>query len=87
MLAQASDRQALFFTLWTVKEAWLKRRLEGVAPRRLAQVECRPDPRGELSAWHAADWNLAVTCAAPRWWTPAPACSGNWRVDDLAATA
>ena len=76
--------EALFFALWTVKEAWLKRRREGVAPRRLAQLESHPDPEGELRTYGGPGWCLGVTTAAPRWWTQEPGSSQRWRVEDLA---
>lgn len=86
-LFAAADSEALFYELWTVKEAWLKRRGEWLAPKRLAQIEARPG-EGEARTWAAAgQWRLAL-CAAPgavRWWTPEPAGSGCWQVTDREA--
>src|SRR5262249_55517429 len=65
--------EALFYTLWTVKEAWLKQRGEWIAPRRLVQIEARVDPKGHMGTWGDGDWRLAVTRAVVRWWTREPA--------------
>lgn len=80
----ATPDAALFHELWTVKEAWLKQRGEGIAPRRLAQVEALPQPDGDVRTWRGAGWHLAVTATAVRWWTPEPPVRGAWGVRDLA---
>ena len=82
--APPGEREVLFYQLWTVKEAWLKRRREWVAPRRLAQLDCAPDAQGEVRCWRGADWHLAVTANEVRWRTEEPAPSGRWRVRDAA---
>ena len=84
MLASADDREALFHTLWTVKEAWLKKRREWVSPRRLAQLECTQAANGEVRTWNGGDWKVAVTAREVRWRTPAPQAAGAWSVTDLA---
>jgi 4'-phosphopantetheinyl transferase len=84
MLSAACDREALFYTLWTVKEAWLKQRREWVSPRRLAQIECAPVTRGEVRTWSAGNWKLAVTARQVQWWTPEPQAAGAWAVRTLA---
>lgn len=76
----ATPDAALFHELWTVKEAWLKRRGEWVAPRRLAQIEASPDAQGEVRTWRGDGWHLAVTATVVRWWTLEPAVSGRWAV-------
>jgi 4'-phosphopantetheinyl transferase len=78
----ASEGEALFYELWTVKEAWLKERGEWIAPRRLAQVDAMPGPQGQVRTWRAEDWQLAVTAREVRWWTAEPAVSRTWTVRD-----
>jgi len=80
-------REALFYELWTVKEAWLKRRVEWIAPARLAQVEARRRSDGELRTWRGEHWQLAVTAGEPRWWSPQPRAGQAWAVLDLSAGA
>jgi len=79
-----NERDSLFHQLWTVKEAWLKRRGDWVAPRRLAQLDCTPAAQGEVRCWRGEDWQLAVTAQDVRWWTEAPAPSTSWTVRDAA---
>lgn len=76
------EREMLFYQLWTIKEAWLKRRGEWMAPRRLAQIEAGPDPEGEFSTWLAHNCSLAVSARTVRWWTEEPELSNAWTVVD-----
>jgi phosphopantetheinyl transferase len=73
-------RESLFYTLWTIKEAWLKQRGEWISPRRLAQIDTGLDEGGGVRTWRAEHWHLAVTASDVRWWTPEPARTGSWRV-------
>lgn len=84
LFAGCDDREALFHELWTVKEAWLKRRREWIAPARLQQVQAQRDAAGDVRTWQGQGWRLAL-CApgAVRWWTPEPAAAGRWQVRDL----
>ena len=78
-----AEGEALFHELWTVKEAWLKQRGEWIAPSRLQQLEARPEAAGELRAWRADDWRLAVTARQVRWHTPEPPSARAWCLADL----
>lgn len=85
LLATAADPTALFYELWTVKEAWLKRRQEWIAPSRLQQLDAAPSAQGEVRTWRAPGLQLAL-CAGQveaRWWTPAAATAGRWRIADV----
>lgn len=78
----AGEREAFFYELWTVKEAWLKRRGEWIAPRRLAQIEAGAAPDGEFCTWRGDNWHLAVSARPVRWWTEQPGLSGTWSIVD-----
>lgn len=80
-------RAALFYELWTVKEAWLKRRGEWIAPRRLQQLDARPAEAGDIRTWAGDDWRLAVTAQSVRWWTAEPGARRCWQLRDLSAPA
>lgn len=82
-----ADRADRFYALWTVKEAWLKRRLEGVAPRRLAQLDASLVADGEVRTWSTVHWRAALcTAATPvRWWTREPPTQRAWAVTDASA--
>jgi 4'-phosphopantetheinyl transferase len=80
--AEPSARADLFHTIWTLKEAWLKRHAEGVSPGRLAQVHTRPATPAEANArvWSGGGLTLALVapgdvelkCSgeAPQWASP-----------------
>jgi 4'-phosphopantetheinyl transferase len=86
-LAQSADREAAFYELWTVKEAWLKRRGEWIAPSRLQQLDARPG-NGALQTWSGDGWRLALCANGPsHWWTPRPPESRTWLVNDLRGAA
>jgi 4'-phosphopantetheinyl transferase len=77
--AEPSRRTALFYAIWTLKEAWLKRRAEGVSPGRLAQVQAQPAAPAEANArvWSAGELTLALVApvdAELKWSGEAP----NW---------
>jgi 4'-phosphopantetheinyl transferase len=79
------QREALFYELWTVKEAWLKCRGDWLAPARLRQLDARPAARGTTSAWVGPGWSLAACAAAAsqfRWWTPLPSAGRMWALRD-----
>jgi 4'-phosphopantetheinyl transferase len=79
------EREALFYELWTVKESWLKRRGEWIAPRRLAQLDAQPQQGGEARTWRTEEWSLALCAEAKRvhWWSREPGTARTWRVADL----
>lgn len=57
--------QRQFLVMWTLKEAWFKRRHEGVTPGRLAGVETRPaDGPAEGRVWQHDDMTLALLAEA-----------------------
>jgi 4'-phosphopantetheinyl transferase len=58
-------QQREFLVMWTLKEAWLKRRHEGMTPGRLAHVETRPTAAAaEGRVWQRDDATLAVVAGA-----------------------
>ena len=84
LLDGAPDAVALFHELWTVKESWLKRRGEGLAPSRLVQLDAQPAADGQSRTWQGEGWWLALCAdARPCWWSPEPAPGRRWRVADL----
>ena len=83
--APTQQRDALFHELWTVKEAWLKRRGEWMAPRRLQQLDARPAEDGGIRTWSGGVWKLAVTARAFQWWSEAPTATRRWELTDLTA--
>ena len=85
LLAQSATS---FYELWTVKEAWLKRRGEWIAPSRLQQLDTRPADQGDVRTWEGEGWRLAL-CAddGARWWTPQPRTSRPWLVKDVSRVA
>ncbi|MCD6078628.1 MAG: hypothetical protein K0R89_2566 [Ramlibacter sp.] len=78
------QRDDLFHELWTVKEAWLKRRGEWIAPKRLQQLDARLTNDGEIRTWCGGPWRLAVTAREVRWWTLEPGDDRSWHVADHA---
>ncbi|HEX7889583.1 MAG TPA: 4'-phosphopantetheinyl transferase superfamily protein [Ramlibacter sp.] len=80
----ASAQEALFHELWTVKESWLKRRGEWVAPARLVRVEGQPGEPGEVRTWLGESWVLAL-CGGQdvRWLGELPLPLRTWQVRDL----
>jgi 4'-phosphopantetheinyl transferase len=82
-----AERDALFYALWTLKEAWLKRRGEWIAPQRLQQLSAMESAEGDLRTWGGEGWMLAATGSEFRWWTPQPAPSRSWQMTDLSLRA
>jgi len=86
-----ADRSAaMFHELWTVKESWLKRRGDWLAPSRLQQIDAAPDEQGEIRTWRGPHWHMAVCTDASTqilWWTHEPAGARRWsvRVDGAGA--
>ena len=77
------EREAWFHELWTVKEAWLKRRGEWLAPSRLQQIEAAAAATGEIRTWRGAGFHVALCVDEAQqlcWWTPEPARSRRWSV-------
>jgi 4'-phosphopantetheinyl transferase len=85
----AKQRETLFYELWTVKEAWIKRRGDWVAPQRLRQVEAGAGTAADAWTWRVRDWTLAL-CApgvrSVRWWSPLPPLTRSWAVCDAAVS-
>lgn len=83
-------REAAFREMWTLKEAWLKRRGEGVSPSRLMAVATRPGG-SDAWTWASPEVTLAWTHAdgPPRWWHGEAVFGGRppaaWAVDDAPA--
>jgi 4'-phosphopantetheinyl transferase len=85
-LLAGPDCESLFHELWTVKEAWLKRRGEGLAPRRLQELDARPAAEGEVRTWKGEGFRVALCAqdAATKWHTPKPQPVRRWAVSDCA---
>lgn len=80
--AWVGDDEALFYAVWTVKEAWLKRRQEWIAPARLRQIEVAREGN-DARSWRGEGWTLALCCAANvEWQTAQPAAQLAWGVTD-----
>lgn len=88
----APARESLFYLLWTVKEAWIKRERGAVAPGRLQQLEVARAQPGTAQArtWTNGSWTLALCVppgVEPHWHTPAPPGAQHWRVTDAVLSA
>ncbi|RYY63660.1 MAG: 4'-phosphopantetheinyl transferase superfamily protein [Comamonadaceae bacterium] len=83
----AVRRADLFYTLWTVKEAWLKRRRAWISPSRLRALDARPAADGVVRTWAAPQWKLALCIegADVRWCGPVPAARDAWQLHDSEA--
>lgn len=87
-----ADQAALFYQLWCVKEAWIKRHGQGVAPARLRQIELSlaPGPASTQAAtWSGPGCTLALCApqpAAADWWGAPPPLCKHWRVRDRGLT-
>ncbi len=58
-------RQRHFQVVWTLKEAWLKRRHEGISPGRLARLDTRSaEGPAEARVWQRGDATLALAAEA-----------------------
>lgn len=82
-------REAAFREVWTLKEAWLKRRGEGIAPQRLAALNTWPGG-ADAWTWSAPEVTLAWTCETglPQWWQGGDAFDAPpvaWGVDEVGA--
>jgi 4'-phosphopantetheinyl transferase len=83
----AAERDALFHEVWTVKESWLKRRGEWVAPARLVRMEAEPGASGEVRTWRADGCVLAVCGGGElRWRGEPPTPLRTWAVRDAPVT-
>lgn len=89
----ASDREAAFRAVWTLKEAWLKQRAEGVSPGRLASLQTQEASAGEANArlWQSQELTLALVAPvdAPLQWHTDPlglaqGVPGRWQVAETA---
>jgi 4'-phosphopantetheinyl transferase len=71
--AAEAQHAELFHALWTLKEAWLKQRGEGVSPQRLAGLHTRaalPAECGNAWLWQSPGMAFALCAesgAAPQW--------------------
>lgn len=88
----APARESLFYALWTVKEAWIKRARGAVAPGRLQQLEvARAGPEtAQARTWTNDKWTLALCLppgVEPQWHSPAPTGAQHWCVTDAALSA
>lgn len=62
---EGDARQRHFQVVWTLKEAWLKRRHEGITPGRLARLDTRPaEGPAEARVWQRGDATLALAAEA-----------------------
>ena len=62
---EPGSAQRQFLVMWTLKEAWFKRRHQGVTPGRLAGLETRPaDGPAEGRVWQRDDMTLALVAEA-----------------------
>jgi 4'-phosphopantetheinyl transferase len=67
LLLPAAERAGHFYRVWTLKEAWLKRRGEGVSPARLMslQTTIAPGPEeAEGRVWQQEGLTLALLASA-----------------------
>lgn len=85
--AGPARRTELFYAIWTLKEAWLKRHAEGVSPGRLMQVQTQRAPSTEANAgvWCCGELTLALLApgdAELRWSGETPSWPSPqwWRV-------
>jgi 4'-phosphopantetheinyl transferase len=77
-----------FYELWTVKEAWLKRRREWIAPSRLQQIEARHAEAADVRTWRGDGCTLALCGpASAHWWTPPMRALRGWQVEDRLSAA
>jgi len=89
-----SDQAREFYRIWTLKEAWLKQRHEGLALGRLPLLQTRPARESDpLTArvWHFR--GLTMSCLAPAeakpiWWNAPSGLEESelpqqWAVDEL----
>lgn len=60
-----AEAEARFYVAWTLKEAWLKQRGEGVAPGRLARIGTRRAAPGQGNARVWTDDGLVLALALP----------------------
>ncbi|NML42591.1 4'-phosphopantetheinyl transferase superfamily protein [Ramlibacter sp. G-1-2-2] len=84
LLLVAPQREALFHELWTVKEAWLKRRGEWIAPKRLQELDAKPAEEGDVRTWTGEGWRIALCTQeeATKWHTARPVPVRRWQVAD-----
>jgi 4'-phosphopantetheinyl transferase len=73
LLLPAAERAGHFYRVWTLKEAWLKRRGEGVSPARLVSLQATMAPGPEAAegrVWQQDGLTLAllVPAALPVQW-------------------
>jgi len=91
--AAPESREALFHECWTLKEAWLKSRGEGMSPRRMALLDTSAAPGGSVAqgrVWRGARFTVALVARpelAVHWIGEAPDAAGWWAIDDPAAGA
>jgi 4'-phosphopantetheinyl transferase len=88
--ADARERVALFYAMWTAKEAWIKRRGESIAPRRLQQIAlaaAQAQAKPHVQVWAGDGWTLALAAepgATVHWHSATPAATATWSVRDAA---
>lgn len=81
-------RPALFYEFWCVKEAWIKRHGQAVAPARLRQIELSLAPApafAQAAVWRTAGCTLALCAPSPAgacWWEASPPLRSQWQVCD-----
>ncbi|MBK1612142.1 hypothetical protein CKO44_01490 [Rubrivivax gelatinosus] len=76
----AVARASRFHTIWTLKEAWFKRRGEGLDLKRLPTLQAEPAAHGEGRVWQGGGATLALLApadAATLWLQPAEPFGGE----------
>lgn len=82
-----AEREQLFYQLWTLKEAWVKSRMEALAPARLAALRTRVATAADRTVVHCLSGvpgPLACALVAPRDTPVAWASDGTAPVSSVA---
>lgn len=85
-----AQQPAFVYTLWTLKEAWIKGHGESMTPGRMAQLHAAPvQSDSEANAWQWVDGDLTVALWSPSDLSPdcldgrfPASAAARWRVRD-----